>query len=62
MMDITIPSWALPLVGSAVAFVVAFVAIPEGRGAYDFTPLIGCVYLPLAACVSLVFWLVWALS
>lgn len=55
-----VPAWVLPLIGTFVSFGVAIWAIPDGRGDYNFAPLVGCAYLPLAGCVSLAMWLAWA--
>lgn len=60
-MEIIIGSWAIPALITTGSFVAAFWAIPEGRGDYNFSPLIGCATVPLAGCVSLAAWLVWAL-
>lgn len=57
---ITIGAWALPLIGTIIAFGVAIYAIPKGGGDYNFAPLVGCAYLPLAGCASLAMWLMWA--
>lgn len=61
-MTITIDAWVLPLIGTFLAFFVAIYVTPSSRGDYDFGPLVGCIYLPLAGCASLVMWLVWSLA
>lgn len=60
-MTFTISSWVLPLTGTIAAFAIAIYAIPDGRGDYNFAPLVGCAYLPMAGCTSLAMWLAWAL-
>lgn len=60
-MTVTFGSWVLPLIGTIAAFSIAIYSIPDGRGDYNFAPLIGCAYLPLAGCASLAMWLAWAL-
>lgn len=60
-MMIEIPSWALPLVGTIAAFAIAIGAAPKGSGYLDFSPLVGCAFVLLAACASLAMWLIWSL-
>lgn len=60
-MNITIAWWVIPTFITAFTVYVALREMPEQRGDYDFSPIIGIFYLALALIVSLIAWLIWAL-
>lgn len=62
-MTITIGSWVIPMFATILAFIGAFVFTPSSKGGMlDFTPLALIFFLLLATIVSLISWLVWAVT
>ena len=61
-MTLTIGWWVAPAFITLAAVYVALRESPEQRGDYDFSPIVGCLYLAAALIVSLVSWLIWALT
>lgn len=61
-MTLVIDGWIIPTIITICSFIAAWAFTPSGGGDYDFSPLLGCVLLPLAGCVSLLAWLIWALA
>ena len=61
-MTLTIGWWALPTFITIAAIYVALREWPEQRGDYDFSPIIGIFFLAAALIVSLIAWLIWALT
>lgn len=57
----SIPTWAIPTVITVLAFVAAIGSTPKQRGDYDFSPILGCAYVLIAAVVALASWLAWSL-